>query len=169
MLLTRTISCNDNEISSEDKLFRHPSEGLFCFLEGTTYGAGYRVYDHRVKQAIAATRNPYLFPQLSIPRSTALTRIRKGVRDVVTMADLDADRNTLLEKISNLERTLQAQIARNDLVVFTFRVFGLQIQSGKGWLTITNFRWRQAKRSYRGARCHSKVDWRDDRSLNEQA
>ncbi len=90
--------------------------------------AGYRVYDHRVKQAIASTRNPCLFPQLSIPRSTAMTWIRSGVRDVVTAADIDADRDTLLEKIANLEHSLQAQIAKNDLVVFTFRVFGLQIQ-----------------------------------------
>ena len=68
---------------------------------------GYRAYDHRVKQAIASTSNPYLFPQLSFPLSTAKTWIRNGVRDVVTVADIDNDRDTLIQKIARLEHDLQ--------------------------------------------------------------
>ena len=88
----------------------------------------YRVYDHRIKQAIARSGNPDFFPALAIPRSSAMTWIRRGVREVVTVAELDADHITLLQKIASLEWALQAQIAKGELVVFTFRIFGLQIQ-----------------------------------------
>ena len=90
--------------------------------------ARYRVYDHRIKQAIARTKNPNLFPELNIPRSSAMTWIRDGVRDVVTNAELDMDRVDLLQKNASLERALLAQTAKGELVAFTFRVFGLQIQ-----------------------------------------
>ena len=86
------------------------------------------MYDHRVKSAIIKTRNPDLFPQLNIPRSTALTWIRKGMRDVVTVEDLEFDQEHLLQKISILEKRVNAETAKNDLVIFTFRIFGLQIQ-----------------------------------------
>jgi len=36
-----------------------------------------RTYDHRVKEQIIRTRNPDLFPELGIPRSTALSWIRR--------------------------------------------------------------------------------------------
>ena len=42
----------------------------------------YRVYDHRLKQAVFRSRNPNLFPELAIPRSTALGWIKRGdIRD----------------------------------------------------------------------------------------
>jgi transposase InsO family protein len=90
--------------------------------------ARYRIYDHRIKQAIAKARNPDLFPSLNIPRSSAMTWIREGVRDVVTNADLDIDRFELLQKVAALEAAARAQTAKGELVKFTFRVFGLQIQ-----------------------------------------
>ncbi len=62
------------------------------------------------------------------PRSTAMTWIHKGVRDVITMADFDSDRDTILHKIADLERALGAEKGKNELFVFAFRLFGLQIQ-----------------------------------------
>ncbi len=43
-----------------------------------------RTYDIRLRNAIARSGDPDLFPDLSIPRSTALQWIRQGVKDVVT-------------------------------------------------------------------------------------
>ena len=88
----------------------------------------YRVYDFKIKSLIAKTKNPRLFPDLDIPRSTAMTWIRKGVRDVVTLESLDADKLQLIQQVSRLERELAAARTKNELVVFTFRIFGLQIQ-----------------------------------------
>jgi hypothetical protein len=42
-----------------------------------------RAYDHRIKARIVRTGNPDLFPELEIPRRTALSWIRRGVGDVV--------------------------------------------------------------------------------------
>jgi len=43
-----------------------------------------RTYDHRVRNAIARTGNPSLFPELNIPRTTAQQWIREGEKEVVT-------------------------------------------------------------------------------------
>lgn len=42
----------------------------------------YQAYDHRIKELIAKSSNPYLFPEISIPKSTALTWIRGGIKKV---------------------------------------------------------------------------------------
>jgi putative transposase len=46
-----------------------------------------RVYDHRIREQIVRTGNPDLFPELEIPRKTALSWIRRGMREVVTLDD----------------------------------------------------------------------------------
>ena len=43
------------------------------------------VYDHRIREQIVRTGDPDLFPELDIPRKTALSWIRRGMRDVVTV------------------------------------------------------------------------------------
>jgi hypothetical protein len=43
-----------------------------------------RTYDIRLRNAIARTGDPDFFPDLKIPRSTALKGVREGVKEVVT-------------------------------------------------------------------------------------
>jgi hypothetical protein len=38
-----------------------------------------RAYDHRIREHICRTRNPNLFPELQIPRSTTISWLRHGV------------------------------------------------------------------------------------------
>ena len=54
-----------------------------------------RTYDHRVKEQIIRTRNPDLFPELGIPRSTALSWIRRGLGEVVSFDD-DREKGAVL-------------------------------------------------------------------------
>ena len=44
-----------------------------------------RVYDHRIREQVVRTGHPELFPELEIPRKTALSWIRRGMREVVTL------------------------------------------------------------------------------------
>ena len=56
----------------------------------------YRTYDHRLKRLIADSRNPTLFPELQIPRTTAMGWIKKGVPQVVTASNLDMTESQLI-------------------------------------------------------------------------
>ena len=38
-----------------------------------------RAYDHRIKEQIAETGDPGLFPELAIPRATVRSWIRRGM------------------------------------------------------------------------------------------
>jgi len=86
-----------------------------------------RTYDHRIKMMIAQSRDPKLFPDLGIPASTAKHWIRKGVQPVVTLPDSEHD-TALNIKVAKLEKRLAEVEATHRLVVFSFKVFGLQIQ-----------------------------------------
>ena len=90
--------------------------------------ARYRAYDHRLKQAVVLSGNPNLFPELQIPRSTALGWIRRGVPVVVTADELDLDAAALLVQNQALKRERDQAVAVRDLAGFTFKLFGLQIQ-----------------------------------------
>ena len=86
-----------------------------------------RTYDHRIKMMIAQSRDPNLFPDLGIPVSTAKHWIRNGVKPVVTLPDSEHD-TALNIKAANLEKRVAEVEATHRLVVFTFKIFGLQIQ-----------------------------------------
>jgi tRNA(His) 5'-end guanylyltransferase len=43
-----------------------------------------RAYDHRIRDLVCEEREPALFAQLGIPRSTTASWIRRGSRPVVT-------------------------------------------------------------------------------------
>jgi len=88
----------------------------------------YRVYDHRLKQAVFRSRNPYLFPELAIPRSTALGWIKRGVPEVVTTEELDLGKTELLVRCQDLKRERNLAMSTQKLTSFTFKLFGLQIQ-----------------------------------------
>ncbi|NRA64491.1 MAG: DDE-type integrase/transposase/recombinase [Pseudobacteriovorax sp.] len=88
----------------------------------------HRAYDHRIKRLIADAGDPNLFPSLKIPPSTAREWIKKGSFDVVTLPELDRSSEDLVIKINQLKNELESFKTKQKLVIFTFRIFGLQIQ-----------------------------------------
>ncbi len=52
----------------------------------------YRRYDHRIKNMIAETGDPNLFPDLAIPLSTAREWIKKGPQKVVSISSFDSSK-----------------------------------------------------------------------------
>jgi len=69
-----------------------------------------RTYDHRIRYAICASGEPNLFPELEVPRSTALSWIRRGCPDVVEL-DTAADGIAHLhERVAKLERRVAVLI-----------------------------------------------------------
>ena len=88
----------------------------------------HRSYDYRLKKLIANNGDPNLFPDLCIPRSTALGWIKHGVPDVVTLPELDRDVGELVAEIAVLKAEVNTMRAKETLVITTFRIFGLQIQ-----------------------------------------
>jgi len=88
----------------------------------------YRAYDHRIKKMIVDSANPNLFPLLNIHRSTALSWIRKGVSEVVTIPQFDSTTDELIKRNQSLSLELEQVKARERLSFTTFRIFGLQIQ-----------------------------------------
>src|SRR5712671_5743177 len=88
----------------------------------------YRTYDHRVKQMIIKTGDPNFFPQLKIPRSTALGWIKNGISEVVTVPSLDLHNETLVTKLSELEKNLLEAKEKQSLSISVFKLLGFQIQ-----------------------------------------
>jgi hypothetical protein len=54
-----------------------------------------RAYDHRIKEEIVRAGDPDLFPELGIPRSTAVSSIRRGLGEVVPLDQGDQDERPL--------------------------------------------------------------------------
>ena len=70
-----------------------------------------RAYDHRIREHICRTRNPALFPELRIPRSTTTSWLRRPLPTVVSCRPQLEDVVALRERIHKLEtrmRTLAA-------------------------------------------------------------
>lgn len=85
-------------------------------------------YDHRLKQAIVATGNPDLFPELSIPESTRRTWLRRGVTDVVSFERADADLVALQATVSKLSRRVAILTALVRLLVVFIRTCGVSLE-----------------------------------------
>lgn len=88
----------------------------------------YRRYDHRIKNMIAESGDPYLFPDLAIPLSTAREWIKRGPQDVVTLWEIGQNEKNLLGEIQSLKKELNTLKVEQDLSIKTFRLFGFQIQ-----------------------------------------
>ena len=86
-----------------------------------------RTYDHRIKMMIAQSHDPNLFPDLGIQVSTVKHWIRNGVKPVVALPGTD-DNTALDMKVAKLEKRVAEVEATHRPVVFTFKLFGLQIQ-----------------------------------------
>ena len=75
-----------------------------------------RTYDIRIRNSVALSPNPDLYPELNIPRSTARDWIRDGVKDVVTLQQFDQSSDLLLAAHAQVKNELQKEQTRTELM-----------------------------------------------------
>ncbi len=84
-----------------------------------------RQYDHRVRQAVVATGNVRLFPDLEIPVSTARTWLKRGSRRVVSAAnDNPNDAAASHAEIARLRAKAERYLAIASVLLVVMRVLG---------------------------------------------
>jgi len=88
-----------------------------------------RAYDHRLRDLVCDARDPALFAQLRIPRSTAASWIRRGARPVVTTELFGEDEQQLRARVVKLERRVQLLLGIVRLVFVLVRLFGFRLDS----------------------------------------
>jgi len=89
-----------------------------------------RVYDHRLREQVVRTGDPDLFPELGIPRKTALSWIRRGAREVVTLED-EAWAPAYHVRIAKLERRVAMLSAILRLVLTLLRISGFELDRAR--------------------------------------
>ena len=84
--------------------------------------SSYRQYSHKIKRMIVKSKNPNLFPELRIPRSTAYHWIRHGVRrpyGIIKTDDIGKNTNpyseTTLKALSLIMKTMSSSIEMGHL------------------------------------------------------
>ena len=87
-----------------------------------------RAYDHRIKEEIVRAGNPDLFPELEIPRSTAVSWIRRGLGQVVSLDQDDEGERALRNRVAGLERRIEMLTAVLRLVLALLRVSGFKLE-----------------------------------------
>jgi transposase InsO family protein len=83
-----------------------------------------QTYDHRLRDAIAATGNPHLFLDVAIPPSTRRTWARGDVRPVVASFDVELKVYQLLEQVDKLRRRAKRQAAVIGLLMRLLKLRG---------------------------------------------
>jgi putative transposase len=88
----------------------------------------YRKYDHRLRNLIATSKDPYLLPHIKIPLSTRRSWVRKGPVEVVTMSEFDLNTQELLHKVAGLEKQLLVSKAESTLTSKSIKIMGFELQ-----------------------------------------
>ncbi len=83
-----------------------------------------QTYDHRLRDAIAATGNANLFRNIAIPASTRRTSARGEVRPVVASVDVELEVYDLLEQVDKLRQRAKTQTAIIGLLVRLLKLRG---------------------------------------------
>ena len=81
-------------------------------------------YDHRLRDAIAATGNANLFRDVAIPASTRRTWARGEVRPVVAAVDVELEVYDLLEQVDKLRQRARMQATVIGLLVRVLKLHG---------------------------------------------
>jgi putative transposase len=90
-----------------------------------------RSYDHRIKERIIRTGNPDLLPALQIPRSTALSWIRRGLGEVVALDRSDEWEPALRDRVAKLEQRVAMLTAVLRLVLALLHVSGFELERSR--------------------------------------
>lgn len=90
-----------------------------------------RTYDHRIKEQIIRSGDPELFPDLEIPRSTAVSWIRRGVAEIISLVQADGGEPALRERIAKLEARVAMLTAVLGLVLALLRVSGFSLEGSR--------------------------------------
>ncbi len=83
-----------------------------------------RSYDHRLRDAIAATGNADLFRNVAIPASTRRTWARGEVRPVIAAVDVELEVYELVEQVDSLRQRAKVQATVIGLLVRLLRLRG---------------------------------------------
>ena len=126
----RTIIVEDRERSStasfedsHDRPAGHKNSCLPCLSMMRTHRVR-RSYDHRLRDAIAATGNADLFRNVTIPASTRRTWARGEIRPVVASVDVELEVYELLEQVDSLRQRAKVHAAIIGLLVRVLRLRG---------------------------------------------
>jgi hypothetical protein len=90
-----------------------------------------RAYDHRIKEQIIRAGDPELFPELEIPRSTAVSWIRRGVGEIVSLVQAGGGEPALRKRIAKLEGRVAMLTAVLRLVLALLRVSGFSLERSR--------------------------------------
>jgi len=90
-----------------------------------------RAYDHRIREYICRTRNPSLFPELRIPRSTTTTWLRRPLPTVVSCQPQLENVTVLRERIHKLEARARTLAAVLRLQRALLRVSGFSLEHNR--------------------------------------
>jgi putative transposase len=86
-----------------------------------------RTYDHRIREHICRTRNPNLFPELRIPRSTTTSWLRRPLPTVVSCQPQPEDVRLLREQVDRLQTRVRRLAAVLRLQRALLRVSGFSL------------------------------------------
>jgi hypothetical protein len=86
-----------------------------------------RTYDHRMRDLVCEERDPDLFSRIGVPRSTAVSWIRRGPRPVVSAEVLALDHAELQSEVLALRRRLRFLLAIIRLAFLLVRLSGFHL------------------------------------------
>ncbi len=87
-----------------------------------------RAWDHRIRENICRTRNPDLYPELGIPRSTAATWLVRDCPEVVTLEQADEDAAALKQRVEKLKLIVRRLVAIIRLQRSLLWLFGISLE-----------------------------------------
>jgi hypothetical protein len=90
-----------------------------------------RAYDHRIKEEIIRAGDPELYPELEIPRSTAVSWIRRGPGEIVLLVKADGGEPALRDRIARREGRVAMLTAVLGLVLALLRVSGFSLERSR--------------------------------------
>ena len=90
-----------------------------------------RTYDHRIREHIYRTRNPTLFPELRIPRSTTTSWLRRPLPTVVSRQRRLEDVAVLREQVDKLETRVRRLAAVVSVQQALLRVSGFSLENAR--------------------------------------
>jgi putative transposase len=86
-----------------------------------------RTYDHRMRDLVCEERDPHLFRHIGVPRSTAVSWIRRGPRPVVSTEVLALDHAELQAEVLALRRRIRFLLAIIRLAFLLVRLSGFHL------------------------------------------